>query len=368
MKIIEIIPQLSSGGAERFVVDLCNELSVRHEVILVVLHNLKGNNFYLNELQPNVKVVSMNKRKGVDLLLPFRLMNFIRKEQPDVVHTHLRSVMYAGLSTAVNSRIMHCHTVHTTADKEAGSFVSRSIRRVLFKHHLAIPVTISEESRRSFVDFYGMDAPMIDNGRNVPSDLVVSDAVADELKQYKRTEQTRLLVCLARIDPVKRQALLAKVSARLLADGYDFSVLAVGSTKSQYVEEVKLNAGSNFFMLGERKNPLEYLKAAGAYVLCSSYEGMPISLIEALGVGAIPICTPVGGIINVVKDGDNGFLAADLSEEALYDVLKSFLQMKKVELEAMRRKAIESYKPYSMVECAEKYEKLFNAKSLKAEN
>ena len=40
MKILEIIPQLSSGGGERFVVDLCNELSKEHDVTLMVLHSL----------------------------------------------------------------------------------------------------------------------------------------------------------------------------------------------------------------------------------------------------------------------------------------------------------------------------------------
>ena len=50
MKILEIIPQLSQGGAERFVVDLCNELSMRHNVTLVVLHNIDKTGFFLKEM------------------------------------------------------------------------------------------------------------------------------------------------------------------------------------------------------------------------------------------------------------------------------------------------------------------------------
>ena len=42
MKIIEFIPQLGSGGGERFTIDLCNELAKRHEVILVVSHSLES--------------------------------------------------------------------------------------------------------------------------------------------------------------------------------------------------------------------------------------------------------------------------------------------------------------------------------------
>jgi hypothetical protein len=89
MKILEIIPQLSSGGGERFVVDLCNELSKEHDVTLMVLHSLDKVDFYLKEVSNNVRVVSMNKRMGLDIGLLFRVYRYIRREKPDVVHTHL---------------------------------------------------------------------------------------------------------------------------------------------------------------------------------------------------------------------------------------------------------------------------------------
>ena len=361
MKIFEVIPQLSSGGAERFVVDLCNELVEANDVTLIVLHSVEKYGFYRDELSPKVRVVSMNKRMGLDLALMWRMMRLIKAEKPDVVHTHLNGVVYTALSAAINRRVVHCHTVHNTADKEAGSsFVCRGVRRMVFKHHLSTPITISEESQRSFVDYYGMDAVRIDNGRNVPPDLAVSAEVEAEFRKYRSTEKTRVLVCLARIYPVKRHTLLAKVTARLFAEGYDFTVLAIGSTvQTDLVDEVRAVASANFHILGERKNPLEYLKAADAYALCSSYEGLPISLIEALGVGAVPVCTPVGGIVNLVHDGENGILAKGLSEEDYYQAMKRFLDMDDAALQQMSDAAKRSYAPFSMTECAEKYSKLF---------
>lgn len=360
MKIFEIIPQLSSGGAERFTIDLCNELSKKHEVTLVVLHSVEKFGFYADELSPKVHLVSMNKRMGFDMSLLFRLWRLIKKEKPDVVHTHLNGIIYISLSAAINRRVVYCHTVHTTADKEAGSFVCRGVRRLLFKTKLSIPITISEESHRSFLDFYGIDAPLIDNGRNVPADLALSASVVDEFKKYRRTDKTRVLVCLARMYPVKRHTLLAKVTAQLYDEGYDFTVLAIGSTSQiDIVEEVKSLKSENFYILGERKNPLEYLKAADAYALCSSYEGLPISLIEALGVGAVPVCTPVGGIVNLVHDGENGILAAGLEEDDYYNAMKRFLDLDDEALCAMSKKAKESYAPFSMTECAQKYVSLF---------
>ena len=53
---------------------------------------------------------------------------------------------------------------------------------------------------------------------------------------------------------------------------------------------------------------------------------MPISLLEALAVGAVPVCTPVGGIPNAVIDGENGFLSTDNTEAAYYEAMKRFLE------------------------------------------
>lgn len=358
-----MIPQLSSGGAERFTVDLCNELvRMGHEVVLVVLHKMEGNSFYLQDIDKRVRVVSMNKRMGADLMLPLRIVKLVKQEKPDVVHTHLRAIVYDGLEACASRSVMHCHTVHNAASQEAGSGISVWVRRWLFKHKKSVPITISEESLRSFEEFYGITAAMINNGRNVPMDLTISNDVAAEIKSYKQTPNTRVLVCLARITKVKRQTMLARI-AKQLEDRYDFTVLLIGTDKDKaLVEEIKRTGCHCLHILGERHNPLEYLKAADAYCLCSSYEGAPISLIEALGTGCVPICSPVGSIVNIVKDGINGWLAADLSEEAYRAKFEEFLMLPEKRIQEFAIEAHRSYKPYSMTTCVGKYMQLFSGK------
>ena len=53
MKILQVIPHLGSGGAERFVVDLSNELSKQgHEVVLLTFYDLEGKyGFYKNDIK-----------------------------------------------------------------------------------------------------------------------------------------------------------------------------------------------------------------------------------------------------------------------------------------------------------------------------
>lgn len=361
MKIFEIIPQLGSGGGERFTVDLCNELVRRgHDITLVVLHELNDTtSFYRDELIAEVKVISMNKRMGFDWRLLFRLYELIKKQFPDIVHTHLRGIMYSALSILMNRSSMYYHTVHNTADREASSSIDTLVRKFFFEQGWVTPVTISKESHRSFVEFYKMDAPLIVNGRNIPENILVSVFIRQEIEAYKMTSNTKIFIQLARMEKVKRHTLMAHVVKRLVNEGFDIALLMIGHKNELYVEEIdKLNCTA-IYILGEKHNILEYLSMADAYCLCSSYEGMPISLIEALGTSTIPICTPVGGVINTVEDGVNGFLSSDLTEESYYQALKRFLLLNDERLVTMKRKVHESYKLYSMTECGAKYEKLF---------
>ncbi len=62
MKIIEIIPQLTAGGAERFVVNLSNQFCLdNHDVKIVVLGSIKQEDFLYNEISHNIEVISLNK-------------------------------------------------------------------------------------------------------------------------------------------------------------------------------------------------------------------------------------------------------------------------------------------------------------------
>lgn len=360
MKVLEIIPQLNSGGAERFVVDLSNELASNHEVSLLTYYSIETNGFYAQELSSAINVIAMNKRKRVSLSLPFKLFSTIIRMKPDVVHMHLTAISYLLFSIFFYRKCKYFMTIHNEADKEAGGVIGYFIRKNCFKNKLVIPVTISEESRKSFQKYYGMNAEMIYNGRRMPKKLCISETTMSEINSYRKTEKTKVIINLARINIEKRQPLLAKVASRLYHEKYDFNILMIGSDRDKkLVDEILSYNCPAVHILGERHNPLEYLSLADAFCLCSEYEGMPISLIEALGVGAIPVCTPVGGIVDVVKDGKNGLLTKDLSEESLYETIKKFLKLSEIDINALKINVKKSFASFSMKECCEKYQMLF---------
>lgn len=361
MRILEIIPTLTSGGAERFVVDLCNALSKTDEVMIVTLFPMeKDHAFYLKDLYPGVQVKSLNKRMGMDFSVIKPLKSILKSFNPDIVHSHILAFPYVALA-ALFFKKKFFHTIHSDAFAEAGGGISRTLRKLMFKYKKFIPVTISEESHESFKKLYGGSTHIIYNGREVNlEEIKISDAVARDIDEYRNKKDKPIILNVARLVGLKRQNLIANVCKRLHEEGFDFEMIFMGRIEDVglYEEIESLNL-PYIHILGEKPNILEYLKIADGFCLFSSYEGMPISLIEALATGTVPVCTPVGGIKNIIQDGVNGILSQDLSEEACYLALKRFLSLTKEQLKEMKENAINSYKPFTMEACALNYRKLF---------
>lgn len=359
MRILEIIPQLGQGGAERFVVDLCNELAHSNKITLVVLHSIDKAGFFSQEINPNVKVISLNKRSGLDLGLFFRLRKLIKKLSPDVVHMHLRAIVYCLFAYIFRSKIKFIHTVHSDAAKEAGTGISKWCRIFAFRSGLVIPVTISEESQRSFTEFYRMQSCLIYNGRpayTVSSNYEVS---LKELNDLKTNSKSKVLVNIARIVPEKNQLSLVKAVKSLNEKGHNIDLFIIGREDSTITTEIRHMECKQVHLLGTRTNPRDYLKIADAFCLSSIYEGMPITLIECFSVGTIPICTPVGGIVNMITDGENGILAKSTSVDDIEYAISRFLNMSENDKTEMRKMSLTSYEKYSIEECAENYLNLF---------
>ncbi|MBE6215071.1 MAG: glycosyltransferase [Bacteroidales bacterium] len=355
MKIVEIIPQLSSGGAERFVVDLCNELCKKHDVTLIVLHNIHNKDFYINEIDHRVSLLVIGKSYGFDFRLPFRLYRLIKNLRPDVVHTHMVSILYMALTLCFQKLPCKLHTVHNDARAEASGFVGTIIRRILFGICNVRPITISEESQRSFADYYNIESTLIYNGRPPYQRTSSLDNVYSEFPRLSKA--STIIVNLARVSQQKNQIQLIEAVQLVREEGEDVELYIVGSIIDQEIYDSIVGYNYPFIhIIGQQVNPRDFIKDADAFCLSSLYEGMPISLIECFSVGTIPICTPVGGIINMIQDKVNGILAKNTHVLDIKNAILTYINMSEEEKMQMRLEVQRSYEKYEMDTCALRYE------------
>ena len=356
MKIVQLIPQLSSGGAERFVVDISNELSKRHDVTLVVGYALEGNiAFYAPELSESVKLLSLHKKVGLDLPFLYRLYKTIKQESPDIVHTHLDAFAHFALLKWLFPKVKFVHTVHNDAPFESGGKVKAFLKRIFFRCGWCKAATISKTSDDSFKQFYGQDTEsrLIYNGRATKIEWSDNNIIP-------RIEGVYNLVSIGHISSTKNHILMCSAVDRLTRQGVKLELYMFGRfVEQEIVESIKALNNPHIHMLGEVENPRQYLRNADVFCMSSVVEGMPISLIEALSCGLIPVCTAVGGIVDLVDEGKSGFLSHDLTLESYTKALERFLALNQQEVEEMKDICRESAKHYSIEECAKHYEELF---------
>lgn len=350
MKILQLIPNFGSGGAEHFVVELSNELClIGHQVEVLTLCDVPENNHLKKILNSGVKINSLHKKSGLDFRIFYYVWKYVNQYQFDVVHAHVGAIKYMSLATFFCGKVRFVATIHSEAKREAGKSLDKWSRKLMFGFKKCIPVTISYESERSFEKYYGREGIMIFNG--------VSDYVKKRDFQLRDNVGQIVFLHPASCQPIKNQHLLFSAFNKLLNNGYDVKIIWVGGNKvyRELYTSLKPLIKDNVTYLGVVDNVRDYMAVSDAICLSSIMEGMPMTVIEAFSVGCPALCTPVGGLINMIQNGVNGMLSNSLSEEDYYTMLKQFCDLSPAEKNKMRKKAKESAELYSIETTANRY-------------
>ena len=365
-KIVQMVPALGWGGAQVFCIQLCNELAKYpgYDVTLISMYTHDAQKHLpLSMLDKKVKFISLGKKQGIDVKMFSKIYKTLKDIKPDVVHTHLHSGYYCFYAyLKLKYPFKKVHTLHNLAKQDAPPH-GRKMFKYFFRKHIIEAVTISDEVHKSAVEEYGsFIKTLIYNGSDDVKPSAAFNETADKINGIKKDKNTKVLLNVARITKQKNQKLLLDVM-RTVQDQNVIAIILgdyVADDKSVY-DELVANKPNNVYLLGKVTNVSDYLLCADAFVLTSTFEGLPISLLEALSAGAIPVCTPVGGIINIVTK-DIGFLSDNVSVDAFKVALQSYLNADEPTIDRLKTNGKELYnKEFSMKTCAAKYDALYHS-------
>lgn len=365
MRILQILYSLAPGGAERLVVDISNELSQQgHDVTLCVLRDDLQHNFgfFKKDLSDDINYINLLIPVGFRLSNIAVLYRLIKKTQPEIVHCHLNLVNYLFPLTLLFPKIKFYHTIHSIPKREVRTWLEYWIRRYFYTSLKMRAITISAETSRGFVDYYKtQNYSEILNGRTSPKPTNLCNEVMEYIQTF-RDSGNMIFLHIGSFSPVKNQLMLISVFNRLVAEGRSLTLLIIGpGFDSEEGETLKSKACDRVIFLGVKHNVSDYLLNADAFCLSSTSEGMPISLIEAMSCGCLPICTPVGGLINIIKNGENGYLSASVSEQDYYEVVNHYIENKD---KINKTDLIRFYKNhFSIEECVNKHVILYSQKN-----
>ena len=319
MKIVQVIPHLKLGGAEVMCENLSYELvNQGHDVVVISLYSIETP-ISLRLKDKNIRVVFLNKKNGLDFNVIKTLREILRKENPDVIHTHLYSLKYVFLSTLfLKDKKKIIHTIHNVAEKECTKF-DRIINKSLFKHRKSIPVALSEEIKKTIHDLYHL---------NIDSIPVIYNGVAlNKLipkKTYDISNKT-VFTHVGRFFEQKNHSCLIKTFAKYykINNNCELRLIGIGEKMEEMKELAKnLYMDDAIIFYGQREDIPELLNESDIFVFPSVYEGIPIALIEAMGTGLPIIASEVGGIKDMLKNNESAILITPNENELLEALTK----------------------------------------------
>jgi glycosyltransferase involved in cell wall biosynthesis len=364
MKILHVIPNLHTGGGEKICIELCNELArdKNNEVTLCSLKPLsEDQQIMYNKISKDVNFFTLDK-KGKSLSIFFKTIKLIKSVNPDVVHTHLRAIHFSALGIILTGK-PNVHTLPTLADKEAPGIIIK-LYKVLYKYFNFDPVSMGVRVFNSCKKVYGDKCKSnIDIGTIPLEKTEKFDEVKSTIDGYRKDENTKVFVSIGRLYNVKNQLLLIESFMKLLEEGYYAHRVIKGSNNfvAEYGKKCeKLVAGNErIHIVGEKSNVSDYLLNADALCFSSIYEGLPMSIVEAMSIGLPTISTPVGGIPDLIEEGVNGYLSPDMSSDNYKELFKKIIEGEKLNSEKIKDIYNEQY---SIEMCAKKYLEVYKSK------
>ena len=185
------------------------------------------------------------------------------------------------------------------------------------------------------------DKEMIKNDYKIPDKkiTVITNFVDCRLFRPIPIEKQERFVFVGRLSKEKN---IFNIISAVVEAGYGLDIYGDGILKDELVSFVKKNNYDVEFkgLIENEKLPM-VLNQYKYFILCSEYEGMPKTLLEAMACGLICIGSDVSGINEVLCDGKNGFLAQRTSMEAILECIIRAKEAEQILKEKISKKARE---------------------------
>lgn len=341
MKIFQIITVSEFGGAQTIVADLAEGLSSDHEVY--ILYGGEGEAWkHLSDKINLIRLCKHRKEASVkDVYLALKLLYYRIKFRPDIVHLH--SSKMGAMGRVIFGSKTTVYTIH------GFDSIRKAFRKFLFvekllKNKVAKIVGVSQYDVDCLAEEgINKKVELVYNGVNDHSEVtypISSEQEITEKLKLLQNDYSKIIMCISRISKQKKFDLFLEIAK----NKPEYAFVWIGNK-----DEVT-DLPPNVYCLGEAHFAFRFLKFADIFILPSNYEGLPMSLLEALSFGKPVVASNVGGIPEVL-DGQNGF-AVENTTDAFIEKIEFILSSENYESfsKAARQKYLSKFTINKMIE------------------
>lgn len=359
MKIIHIISSFSPGGAEVFVKNLSIYLSRSVEVEVWALSEAQNGQFTKNmmrELQKEgIKTYVLDKRPHKDRVkVLLSLRKRIAKSSPDVINSHLEHVTFFSTLSSLGSGIPIVQTIHSTK-------VSRpKLQRTFINTFIDRFVAVSKKTKNVLTGEIGIPREK--------TDIIYNGIKHKKFSLGSRdpTDEVTHLIAVGRLTGVKNYTLLLKAfrTVKKYLENSDYNIphlniVGEGELKEDLVSQTeKLGLHEIVNFLGIRDDIPELLANHDIYLMSSKWEGLSISLLEAVASGIPIVATDVGSNNEIIDNGVDGLLVEPNNSKDFAETLVKLIKNPELR-KRLSKNAVNKAEDFDIKKSAEKYLALY---------
>jgi glycosyltransferase involved in cell wall biosynthesis len=319
IKVCYIITKLELGGSQKVALHVAENINknVFDSFVVTgiggVLDSDACKNSRLYQLKNFVREISPLR----DLKAIFKIYLILRKEIPDIVHTHSSKAGVIGRIAAKLAGIkVVVHTIHGYGFNETQNWFVKRFYVFLEKFCALLSdklIVVTKEDIKKGLhykiakeDKFVLIRAGIDTA--FYNDFVPNPKFKERLGIDKNS---RVVVTISPFKPQKNLKDFIKTAFLLRSRFKDVIFLMVGDGEQRKeLEDLieSLNLKNKVFMLGWRADIAEILKASDIFVLTSLWEGLPCSIVEAMCCSKPVVANAVDGVKEIIVNGETGFL------------------------------------------------------------
>lgn len=305
MKILQVINDLSSGGAQKLIADFVPLMKEKGHHVQVLLLRSEGS-IYIEELEKNkINVTCLSKNNLYSFSHILRIRSFIKKGNYDIVNVHLFPALYfTSISSFLGiGRTKLYYTEHNTYNRRRQNIFFKIPEKFIYKQYKRI-IAITLDVKKALANHlkYSIDfITVISNGVDI--DKFKFSPAIDLSKLIERYNKEDKIICMVgRFSEAKDQITLIK-SISFLPKNIKLLLIGEGSLMNNCITFSKeIDVQDRVHFLGLRKDIPMILKACDIGVLSSNWEGMPIFALEVFATGIPFLGSDVPGIRDLFSE------------------------------------------------------------------
>ena len=325
LTVVWLIKGLGPGGAEQLLVHHARAKGAGLNVRLLYLAGYKSDRREAIEAA-GVAVRCIGGERGRSLWWPLRLRQELRRTRAAVVHIH--SPAPAAVARIVSRTVWPRPRVVYTEHNRWPSYrlVTRLANRMTYRLNDDV-IAVSSDVAESVPTALRSRVEVIEHGVDVAAIAAHQDRAAAR-RTFQVDEDHFVVGIVANCRHEKDLETLVGAVAAVDRRRPDSKIVVVHIGQGPLADDldrwvIEAGVGDRLRRLGRREDAAALMSGFDAFTLSSRHEGLPVALMEAAANGLPMVCTNVGGVAAVCRDGINGVLVASGDPEALADAWMS---------------------------------------------